>query len=110
MSIHSGASAAVISRSKGCEAVLSGQHTALAYDCVCFLAMLTWAADCTVQDVLKDAFKYAAFELLPKGVMNYSQDGSSKALKQHHSSSGGGEEGSLTVVEEFQRHTEGMYL
>ncbi len=97
---YSGASAAVLSRSKG-RAVLSGCSTA-AYICVCFLSLMTWAADCTIDEVLKDAIKCAAFELLPKGVINYSQD---KLTARKHS---GGR--SLTAAEEFQHQTEGLYL
>ncbi len=90
--IYSGASAAVLSRSKGYGT----------YFCVCFLALMTWAADCTMDEVLNDAIKCAASGLLPKGVINYSQD---EWIAQKHSG-----KCSLTVIEEFQRQTEGLYL
>ncbi len=63
---------------------------------------MTWAADYTIGEILKDAIKCAAFELLPKGVINYSQD---KVTTRK------GPRGCLlTVAEEFNCQTEGLYL
>ncbi len=93
--VCSGVSAAVLSRSKG-----YGN-----YFCVCFLALMTWTADYTLAEVLDDAIKCtAASGLLPKGAMpDYSQE--EWMIAQKHS-----RKCSNTVVEEFQRQTEGLYL